>query len=37
MTATVLVRADICEDGRLLELMKEAGVTNLSVGIRVPK
>ena len=33
MTATVLVRADICEDGRLLELMKEAGVTNLSVGI----
>jgi MoaA/NifB/PqqE/SkfB family radical SAM enzyme len=33
MTATALVRADLCEDARLLELMKEAGVTNLSVGI----
>ena len=33
MKATLLVRADICEDGRLLELMKEARVTNLSVGI----
>ncbi|HVO67027.1 MAG TPA: radical SAM protein [Syntrophales bacterium] len=33
MKATALVRADICEDGRLLELMKEAGVTNLSIGI----
>jgi hypothetical protein len=33
MTATALVRADIYEDARLLELMKEAGVTNLSVGI----
>lgn len=32
MKATVLVRADICEDRRLLELMKAAGVTNLSVG-----
>ena len=32
MKATVLVRADICEDRRLLVLMRAAGVTNLSVG-----
>ena len=31
--ATVLVRADICEDRRLLEVMRAAGVINLSVGI----
>lgn len=33
MKATVLVRSDICEDRRLLELMRAAGVTNLSIGI----
>jgi radical SAM superfamily enzyme YgiQ (UPF0313 family) len=33
LKATVLVRADICEDRRLLEVMRAAGVTNLSVGI----
>ena len=33
MKATVLVRADLYEDRPLLELMRAAGVTNLSVGI----
>jgi radical SAM superfamily enzyme YgiQ (UPF0313 family) len=33
MKATVLVRADLYEDRRLLEVMRAAGVTNLSVGI----
>ena len=33
MKATILVRADLCEDRRMLELMRTAGVTNLSVGI----
>ena len=31
--ATVLVRADICEDRKLLAVMREAGVCSLSVGI----
>ena len=31
--ATLLVRADICEDHRLLEIMRAARVFNLSVGI----
>jgi radical SAM superfamily enzyme YgiQ (UPF0313 family) len=33
MKATLLVRADICEDRKLLELMRQAGVFNLCVGI----
>ncbi len=33
MKATLLVRADICEDRKLLEVMRAAGVFNLSVGI----
>jgi radical SAM superfamily enzyme YgiQ (UPF0313 family) len=33
MKATLLVRADICEDRKLLEVMREAGVFNLCVGI----
>jgi anaerobic magnesium-protoporphyrin IX monomethyl ester cyclase len=33
MKATILVRADLYEDRKLLEVMKAAGVTNLSVGI----
>lgn len=31
--ATVLMRADSCRDRRLLELMRAAGVTNVSVGV----
>lgn len=31
--ATILVRADICEDRRLLEVMRRAGVFNLCIGI----
>ena len=33
MKATLLVRADICEDRRLLRIMRAAGVFNLCVGI----
>lgn len=33
MKATLLVRADICEDRKLLEVMRAAGVFNLCVGI----
>jgi hypothetical protein len=33
MKATLLVRADICEDRKLLEVMREAGVFNLCIGI----
>ena len=33
MKATLLVRADICEDHKLLEVMRAAGVFNLCVGI----
>lgn len=33
MKATLLVRADICEDRKLLDVMKAAGVFNLCVGI----
>ena len=33
MRATALVRPDACKDTRLLELMKAAGVANLSIGI----
>jgi radical SAM superfamily enzyme YgiQ (UPF0313 family) len=33
MKATVLVRADLCGDRRLLETMRAAGVNNLSIGI----
>lgn len=33
LKATLLVRADLCRDVELLRLMREAGVTNLSVGI----
>ena len=33
MKATVLVRPDLCQDEKLLEVMKAAGVSNLSIGI----
>jgi len=33
MRATLLVRADICEDRKLLHVMRAAGVLNLCVGI----
>jgi len=33
MKASMFVRADLCEDRRLLELMRAAGVANLSIGI----
>ena len=33
MKASLFVRADLCEDRRLLELMRAAGVANLSIGI----
>ena len=31
--ATVLIRADLCSDTKLLQVMREAGVYNLSIGI----
>jgi radical SAM superfamily enzyme YgiQ (UPF0313 family) len=33
MKASMFVRADLCEDRRMLELIRAAGVTNLSIGI----
>jgi len=33
MKATALVRPDLCKDEKLLEVMKTAGVSNLSIGI----
>jgi hypothetical protein len=33
MKATALARADLCQDERLLKVMRAAGVANLSVGI----
>jgi len=33
LKATLLVRADTCEDRKLLEIMRQAGVFNLCVGI----
>ncbi len=33
LSATLLVRADLCRDIELLGLMRSAGVTNLSIGI----
>lgn len=33
MKASMFLRADVCEDRRLLELLRAAGVTNLSIGI----